>query len=155
VRRRSIPGPEPQPHLGPRPRLRQFRSSHSALASKDGRPYGNARTAMRQQPRLNHAAGRRLARVRICRPRSHECLPPTADYDPHERTSRRPFDVAGTLVDTAYLHAVGWWEAFRQYRRRVSMPALGRAIPGRVARKRVSLCALSPLLVHCNYAPSH
>ncbi len=64
-------------------------------------------------------------------------------------------DVDGTLVDTAYLHAVCWWEAFRQYGRRVSMLALGRAILGRVARKRVSLCALSPLLVHCNYAPSY
>jgi HAD superfamily hydrolase (TIGR01509 family) len=38
------------------------------------------------------------------------------------------FDVDGTLVDTAYLHAVCWWEAFRQHGRRVSMPALGRAI---------------------------
>ena len=38
------------------------------------------------------------------------------------------FDVDGTLVDTAYLHAVCWWEAFRQHGRRVPMPALGRAI---------------------------
>ena len=32
-----------------------------------------------------------LRAVRICPPRSHECLLRTADYDPHERTSRRPF----------------------------------------------------------------
>ena len=38
------------------------------------------------------------------------------------------FDVDGTLVDTSYVHAVCWWEAFRQYGRPVSMPALGRAI---------------------------
>ena len=37
-------------------------------------------------------------------------------------------DVDGTLVDTAYLHAVCWWEAFRQHGRHVPMPALGRAI---------------------------
>jgi HAD superfamily hydrolase (TIGR01509 family) len=38
------------------------------------------------------------------------------------------FDVDGTLVDTNYLHAVCWWEAFRQYDRHVNMAAIHRAI---------------------------
>ncbi len=56
---------------------------------------------------------------------------PTTHRRPMTPTSGRHgvlFDVDGTLVDTAYLHAVCWWEAFRQHGRRVSMPALGRAI---------------------------
>jgi HAD superfamily hydrolase (TIGR01509 family) len=38
------------------------------------------------------------------------------------------FDVDGTLVDTNYLHAVCWWEAFRQYGHGVDMAAVHRAI---------------------------
>ncbi|MCO5993247.1 HAD family hydrolase [Actinoallomurus rhizosphaericola] len=38
------------------------------------------------------------------------------------------FDVDGTLVDTNYLHAVTWWEAFRQYGHGVDMAAVHRAI---------------------------
>jgi HAD superfamily hydrolase (TIGR01509 family) len=38
------------------------------------------------------------------------------------------FDVDGTLVDTNYLHAVTWWEAFRQYGHTVNMAAVHRAI---------------------------
>jgi len=38
------------------------------------------------------------------------------------------FDVDGTLVDTNYLHAVCWWEAFRQYDQHVDMADVHRAI---------------------------
>ena len=38
------------------------------------------------------------------------------------------FDVDGTLVDTNYLHAVTWWEAFRQYGHHVDMARIHRAI---------------------------
>ena len=38
------------------------------------------------------------------------------------------FDVDGTLVDTNYLHAVTWWEAFRQHGHAVDMAAVHRAI---------------------------
>ena len=38
------------------------------------------------------------------------------------------FDVDGTLVDTNYLHAVTWWEAFRQYGHYVAMVRIHRAI---------------------------
>jgi HAD superfamily hydrolase (TIGR01549 family) len=38
------------------------------------------------------------------------------------------FDVDGTLVDTNYLHAVCWWEAFRQYDQHVDMAGIHRAI---------------------------
>jgi len=38
------------------------------------------------------------------------------------------FDVDGTLVDTSYLHAVTWWEAFRQQGHRVPMAAVHRAV---------------------------
>jgi HAD superfamily hydrolase (TIGR01509 family) len=38
------------------------------------------------------------------------------------------FDVDGTLVDTTYLHAVTWWEAFRQYGHHVPMARIHRAI---------------------------
>lgn len=38
------------------------------------------------------------------------------------------FDVDGTLVDTNYLHAVTWWEAFRQYGHHVPMARIHRAI---------------------------
>jgi len=38
------------------------------------------------------------------------------------------FDVDGTLVDTNYLHAVTWWEAFRQYGHHVPMARVHRAI---------------------------
>jgi HAD superfamily hydrolase (TIGR01549 family) len=38
------------------------------------------------------------------------------------------FDVDGTLVDTNYLHAVTWWEAFRQYGHHVAMARIHRAI---------------------------
>jgi HAD superfamily hydrolase (TIGR01509 family) len=44
---------------------------------------------------------------------------------------RRPgvlFDVDGTLVDTTYLHAVAWWEAFRQHEHDVPMAEIHRAI---------------------------
>ena len=68
------------------------------------------------------------------------------------------FDVDGTLVDTACLHAVCWWGAFRRYGRRVSMPAHERGLQPAGNGSHVSaysLCALSPLLVYCNYPPSH
>jgi HAD superfamily hydrolase (TIGR01509 family) len=38
------------------------------------------------------------------------------------------FDVDGTLVDTNYLHAVTWWQAFGQARYGVSMADIHRAI---------------------------
>ncbi len=38
------------------------------------------------------------------------------------------FDVDGTLVDTNYLHAVCWWEAFRQAGHTVPMARIHRAI---------------------------
>jgi HAD superfamily hydrolase (TIGR01509 family) len=38
------------------------------------------------------------------------------------------FDVDGTLVDTNYLHAVTWWEAFRQTGHQVPMAEIHRAI---------------------------
>ncbi|MFI6516398.1 HAD family hydrolase [Spirillospora sp. NPDC050679] len=38
------------------------------------------------------------------------------------------FDVDGTLVDTDYLHAVTWWEAFRQHGHQVAMAEVHRAI---------------------------
>jgi beta-phosphoglucomutase-like phosphatase (HAD superfamily) len=38
------------------------------------------------------------------------------------------FDVDGTLVDTNYLHAVTWWEAFGQAGYRVVMADIDRAI---------------------------
>jgi phosphoglycolate phosphatase-like HAD superfamily hydrolase len=38
------------------------------------------------------------------------------------------FDVDGTLVDTNYLHAVTWWEAFRQHDHQVPMARIHRAI---------------------------
>src|SRR4051812_24907889 len=38
------------------------------------------------------------------------------------------FDVDGTLGDTNYLHAVCWWEAFRQYDQHVDMAGIHRAI---------------------------
>jgi HAD superfamily hydrolase (TIGR01509 family) len=38
------------------------------------------------------------------------------------------FDVDGTLVDSNYLHAVTWWEAFTQAGHEVPMPAIHRAI---------------------------
>ncbi|MFC9974873.1 HAD family hydrolase [Spirillospora sp. NPDC127200] len=38
------------------------------------------------------------------------------------------FDVDGTLVDTDYLHAVSWWEAFRQHGHQVAMAEVHRAI---------------------------
>ncbi|WP_067479797.1 HAD family hydrolase [Actinomadura hibisca] len=38
------------------------------------------------------------------------------------------FDVDGTLVDTDYLHAVAWWEAFRQHGHDVAMAEIHRAI---------------------------
>jgi HAD superfamily hydrolase (TIGR01509 family) len=44
------------------------------------------------------------------------------------RISTVLFDVDGTLVDTNYLHAVTWWEAFRQYGHHVPMARIHRAI---------------------------
>jgi HAD superfamily hydrolase (TIGR01509 family) len=38
------------------------------------------------------------------------------------------FDVDGTLVDTSYLHAVSWWEAFAQAGHEVPMAKIHRAI---------------------------
>ncbi|HXT45894.1 MAG TPA: HAD family hydrolase [Pseudonocardiaceae bacterium] len=38
------------------------------------------------------------------------------------------FDVDGTLIDTNYLHAVTWWEAFRQYGHHVPMTRIHRTI---------------------------
>ncbi len=38
------------------------------------------------------------------------------------------FNVDGTLVDTNYLHAVTWWEAFRQHGHHVPMARIHRAI---------------------------
>ncbi|MEU4098983.1 HAD family hydrolase [Streptomyces sp. NPDC026673] len=38
------------------------------------------------------------------------------------------FDMDGTLVDTNYLHAVSWWEAFRQAGHTVSMANIHRCI---------------------------
>ena len=38
------------------------------------------------------------------------------------------FDVDGTLVDSNYLHAVTWWQAFTQAGHDVPMAAIHRAI---------------------------
>lgn len=38
------------------------------------------------------------------------------------------FDVDGTLIDNNYLHAVTWWEAFRQYGHHVPMARIHRTI---------------------------
>jgi HAD superfamily hydrolase (TIGR01509 family) len=38
------------------------------------------------------------------------------------------FDLDGTLVDTAYIHAVCWWEALQQYDHVVPMAVIHRAI---------------------------
>jgi HAD superfamily hydrolase (TIGR01509 family) len=38
------------------------------------------------------------------------------------------FDVDGTLVDTTYLHAVAWWQAFRRFGHDVPMAEIHRAI---------------------------
>ncbi|RKR91493.1 phosphoglycolate phosphatase-like HAD superfamily hydrolase [Micromonospora pisi] len=38
------------------------------------------------------------------------------------------FDVDGTLVDTAYLHTVSWWEALRQAEQEIPMAAIHRAL---------------------------
>ncbi len=49
-----------------------------------------------------------------------------------EQNGKRPtaalFDVDGTLVDTNYLHAVTWWEAFTQAGFQVQMAEIHRAI---------------------------
>ncbi|MER6303044.1 HAD family hydrolase [Kitasatospora sp. NPDC001539] len=38
------------------------------------------------------------------------------------------FDVDGTLLDTAYFHALAWWEALRQYDRTVPTSRVHRAV---------------------------
>lgn len=38
------------------------------------------------------------------------------------------FDMDGTLVDSTYLHAVTWWEAFRQAGHRVPMAGVHRTV---------------------------
>jgi HAD superfamily hydrolase (TIGR01509 family) len=38
------------------------------------------------------------------------------------------FDVDGTLVDTTYLHAVAWWQAFRRHGHDVPMAEIHRAV---------------------------
>ncbi len=38
------------------------------------------------------------------------------------------FDVDGTLVDTTYLHAVAWWQAFRRHDHDVPMAEIHRAV---------------------------
>ncbi len=38
------------------------------------------------------------------------------------------FDIDGTLVDSPYLHATSWWQAFRQFDLDVSMAKIHRAI---------------------------
>ncbi|MFF4014546.1 HAD family hydrolase [Streptomyces sp. NPDC001843] len=45
-----------------------------------------------------------------------------------DRARAAVFDVDGTLVDTNHLHAVTWWEAFRQAGHRVPMHAVHRAV---------------------------
>src|SRR5581483_5387975 len=45
-----------------------------------------------------------------------------------ESVSTVLFDVDGTLVDSNYLHAVTWWEAFGQAGYRVAMADIHRAI---------------------------
>jgi beta-phosphoglucomutase-like phosphatase (HAD superfamily) len=44
------------------------------------------------------------------------------------RISTVLFDVDGTLVDTNYVHAVTWWEAFRQYGHHIPMARIHRAV---------------------------
>ncbi|MDN3482592.1 HAD family hydrolase [Arthrobacter sp. APC 3897] len=48
----------------------------------------------------------------------------------HNSTARRGvlFDVDGTLVDSNYLHAVAWWQAFRRMDLDVPMSSVHRAI---------------------------
>ena len=38
------------------------------------------------------------------------------------------FDVDGTLVDSAYIHTLAWWQAFRQHQHDVPMAAIHRCI---------------------------
>lgn len=38
------------------------------------------------------------------------------------------FDVDGTLVDSAYIHTLAWWQAFRQHRHEVPMAAIHRCV---------------------------
>jgi HAD superfamily hydrolase (TIGR01509 family) len=45
-----------------------------------------------------------------------------------DRVAAALFDVDGTLVDTNYLHAVTWWEAFEQAGYQVPMAEIHRAI---------------------------
>jgi HAD superfamily hydrolase (TIGR01509 family) len=45
-----------------------------------------------------------------------------------DRVAAALFDVDGTLVDTNYLHAVTWWEAFEQAGHQVPMAEIHRAI---------------------------
>ncbi|MFF3074606.1 HAD family hydrolase [Kitasatospora sp. NPDC057904] len=44
------------------------------------------------------------------------------------KTAAALFDVDGTLLDTAYLHALSWWEALRQYDRTVPAARVHRAV---------------------------
>ena len=48
--------------------------------------------------------------------------------DPEGPVRAALFDVDGTLVDTNYLHAVTWWEAFAQAEHMVPMAEIHRAI---------------------------
>ena len=38
------------------------------------------------------------------------------------------FDVDGTLVDSAYIHTLAWWQAFRQHQHDVPMAAIHRCV---------------------------
>ena len=44
------------------------------------------------------------------------------------RTAAALFDVDGTLVDSNYLHAVTWWDAFLQAGHEIPMARIHRAI---------------------------
>jgi HAD superfamily hydrolase (TIGR01509 family) len=55
-------------------------------------------------------------------------LPPENPGKQRRMTAGVLFDVDGTLVDSTYLHAVCWWQAFRQYDHDVPMATIHRAI---------------------------
>src|SRR6201987_3975706 len=60
------------------------------------------------------------------------------------------FDVDGTLVDTNYLHAVTWWEAFTQAGHQVPMAQIHRAIgmgSGQLLDKLLRACKRRGLAV--------
>lgn len=56
---------------------------------------------------------------------------PAGEGAGHGKGGRRPgilFDVDGTLVDSAYVHTIAWWQAFRQHGHDVPMASIHRCV---------------------------